>query len=58
MVKSKLGVLLVNLGTPDTPTVPAIKCYLKQFFSDRRVIDTTPYFRVATFSAQRFTLLF
>jgi len=42
VVKSKFGVLLVNLGTPDAPTVPAIKRYLKQFLSDRRVIDTPP----------------
>lgn len=42
MIQSKLGILLVNLGTPDAPTVPAIKRYLKEFLSDRRVIDTSP----------------
>lgn len=35
----KLGILLVNLGTPDEPTAPAVKRYLKQFLSDPRVID-------------------
>ena len=36
---NKTGVLLVNLGTPDAPTVPAIKKYLREFLSDRRVIE-------------------
>lgn len=35
----KIGVLLANLGTPDAPTAPAVKRYLKQFLSDPRVID-------------------
>jgi protoporphyrin/coproporphyrin ferrochelatase len=35
----KVGVLLVNLGTPDAPTTPAVKRYLKQFLSDRRVVE-------------------
>ncbi|MBW8192176.1 ferrochelatase [Neiella marina] len=33
------GVLLVNLGTPDEPTPKAVRRYLKQFLSDRRVVD-------------------
>ncbi len=36
---SKIGVLLVNLGTPDEPTRSAVYRYLKQFLLDRRVID-------------------
>jgi len=36
----KTGVLLVNLGTPATPTAAAIRPYLKQFLSDNRVIET------------------
>lgn len=36
---SKKGVLLVNLGTPDAPTTPAVRRYLKQFLSDPRVIE-------------------
>ncbi|NID17474.1 ferrochelatase [Luteibacter yeojuensis] len=35
----KAGVLLVNLGTPDAPTAAAVRPYLAQFLSDRRVID-------------------
>ena len=34
-----LGVLLVNLGTPDEPTPKAVKRYLKQFLSDGRVVE-------------------
>jgi ferrochelatase len=33
------GILLVNLGTPDAPTTPAIRRYLKAFLSDPRVIE-------------------
>ena len=35
----RCGVLLVNLGTPDEPTASAVRRYLKQFLSDRRVVD-------------------
>ncbi len=35
----RIGVLLVNLGTPEAPTGPAVKRYLKQFLSDRRVVE-------------------
>ena len=34
-----LGVLLVNLGTPDSPTVPAVRRYLRQFLWDPRVVE-------------------
>ena len=37
-----VGVLLVNLGTPDAPDAPAVKRYLRQFLSDRRVIEIPP----------------
>lgn len=33
------GVLLVNLGTPDEPTTPAVRRYLAEFLSDPRVIE-------------------
>ena len=33
------GVLLVNLGTPDAPTASAIRRYLREFLSDRRVVE-------------------
>jgi ferrochelatase len=39
-VKSgRVGVLLVNLGSPDAPDVPAVKRFLREFLSDRRVIE-------------------
>ncbi|MEL6237394.1 MAG: ferrochelatase [Pseudomonadota bacterium] len=34
-----VGVLLINLGTPDGPDPASVKRYLKQFLSDRRVIE-------------------
>ena len=34
-----LGVLLVNLGTPDAPTPAAVRRYLKQFLWDPRVVE-------------------
>src|SRR5947208_9802797 len=36
---SSCGVLIVQLGTPDAPTVPALRRYLRQFLGDRRVIE-------------------
>jgi len=36
---SKKGILLVNLGTPDSPATPDVKKYLDQFLMDERVID-------------------
>jgi ferrochelatase len=35
----RVGVLLVNLGTPDAPTAAAVRRYLAEFLSDRRVVD-------------------
>lgn len=43
-VKRK-GVLLVNVGTPDSPSVPDVRRYLKEFLSDPRVIDLSPLAR-------------
>ena len=37
----RIGVLLVNLGTPDSPSYFAVQRYLRQFLGDRRVIDTS-----------------
>jgi ferrochelatase len=36
----KIGVLLINLGTPDATTYWPMRRYLKEFLSDRRVIET------------------
>ena len=38
----KVGVLIVNLGTPDAAEVGAVRRYLAQFLSDRRVIEIPP----------------
>ncbi|WP_394994327.1 ferrochelatase [Emticicia sp.] len=35
----KTGVLIVNLGTPDSPSVPDVRKYLREFLMDGRVID-------------------
>ena len=35
----RVGVLLVNLGTPDAPDTRSVSRYLKQFLSDRRVVE-------------------
>ena len=39
------GVLLVNVGTPDSPSVPDVRRYLREFLSDPRVIDLSPLAR-------------
>jgi ferrochelatase len=39
----RLGILLVNLGTPDAPTPKAVRRYLSQFLSDRRVVSLPPW---------------
>lgn len=38
-MKEKTGVLLINLGTPDSPSVSDVRSYLSQFLNDPRVID-------------------
>ena len=38
------GILLINLGTPDTPHPKDVKRYLKEFLTDKRVIDL-PYWK-------------
>jgi ferrochelatase len=38
----RIGVLLINLGTPDAPTAPAVRRYLAEFLSDRRVVEIPP----------------
>ncbi len=37
--KNQIGVVLVNLGTPDAPTASAIRRYLAEFLRDRRVVE-------------------
>jgi ferrochelatase len=40
--KPRIGVLLVNLGTPDEASPKAVKRYLAEFLSDRRVVEIPP----------------
>ncbi len=35
----KVGILLVNLGTPEAPTAKALRPYLQQFLMDRRIVE-------------------
>lgn len=41
--KNAIGILLVNLGTPDAPTSRAVRGYLRQFLTDRRVVELNPF---------------
>jgi len=40
----KIGILLINLGTPEATSYGAMRRYLKEFLSDRRVIETNRVF--------------
>ena len=42
---AKKGVLLINLGTPDSPSEADVKKYLDEFLMDKRVIDVHPLLR-------------
>ena len=42
VASGKVGVLLVNLGTPDAAEAGAVKRYLGEFLSDRRVVEIPP----------------
>lgn len=43
MSQRKIGVLLVNLGTPESPTAKDVRPYLREFLSDPRVIEVPKY---------------
>src|SRR3954468_5064986 len=38
----RIGLLLVNLGTPEEASPKAVKRYLAEFLSDRRVVEISP----------------
>lgn len=42
---SKKGILIVNLGTPDSPSTADVRKYLNEFLMDGRVIDVNPVWR-------------
>lgn len=44
-LKNTTGVLLVNLGTPDSTSTPDVRKYLREFLSDPRVLDINPVLR-------------
>src|SRR5438445_12462589 len=48
------GVLLVNLGSPDSPSVPDVRRYLREFLMDPRVLDVN---WVARFCIVHFAIL-
>src|SRR5437899_12870631 len=48
------GVLLVNLGSPDSPSVPDVRRYLREFLMDGRVLDVNWFLR---FCIVQFTIL-
>jgi ferrochelatase len=59
------GVLIVNLGTPQAPDTKAVRRFLAEFLSDRRVVDTAPvlwrpllYGVVLPFRSQRVAKLY
>jgi ferrochelatase len=43
IAKPRIGVLLINLGTPDAPDAPSVKRYLAEFLSDPRVVEIPKY---------------
>ncbi|MVT11597.1 ferrochelatase [Chitinophaga tropicalis] len=44
--KSDVGIILMNLGSPDSTAVPDVKRYLNEFLMDKRVIDYPYLFRL------------
>lgn len=42
VTSGKIGLLVVNLGTPDAPDTKSVKRYLAEFLSDRRVVEIPP----------------
>ena len=47
--KRRVGVLLVNLGTPDSPRTPDVRRYLNEFLTDARVVDMPAAIRYPLF---------
>lgn len=41
----KKAILLMNLGSPDSPSVPDVRAYLREFLMDERVIDVPAWWR-------------
>ncbi len=45
MATQRSGLLLINVGTPESPSPSDVRVYLRQFLSDPRVLDTNPVLR-------------
>lgn len=43
----KKGLLLINLGTPSSPKKSAVRKFLREFLTDKRVIDLPAFVRYA-----------
>jgi len=41
-MNGRIGILIVNLGTPEAPEAGAVRRYLGEFLSDRRVVEIPP----------------
>jgi ferrochelatase len=39
LIRDKIGILLANTGTPESPTPQAIRAFLSEFLADRRLIQ-------------------
>ena len=52
----KTGVLIINLGTPDSTKWLDIRKYLKEFLSDRRVIEVNPIIMANNIKSYNFKL--
>src|SRR3954451_15762346 len=44
-MRERVGLLLVNLGTPDAPRPPEVRRYLREFLSDPRLLDMPAFLR-------------
>ena len=42
VARARIGVMITNLGTPDAPDTESVKRYLREFLSDRRVVEIPP----------------
>jgi len=45
MAKMNTGIILMNLGSPDSTEVNELRKYLNEFLTDKRVIDASWFFR-------------
>ena len=51
-METKTGILLVNLGSPDSPSTSDVRRYLREFLMDKRVIDVPWLLRASSLPAR------